>query len=263
MREIDFSDTEASLGITVTTPYAEGSILAIARAACRRGLLDRLLTTLYWADETRWGPLQRLLDQRTIKGIPKRHVAHVARPTEVGHILVARTGARHAAVHMMYQTKERFDHAAAQAIVNDGSRTVIAMYAAAEKTFESARSDGACTVLHFVNSHPRVHNALLEEAGAPVQSAEYIPELVAQRVSAELQLADLVLVPSSFVAAQLVREGVPPNRLATIPYGVDPAFFAPSPRRGRRSGPLKCVFVGQISWRKGRPRIAGRGISAR
>ena len=102
-----------------------------------------------------------------------------------------------------------------------------------------------------MNSHPRVHNAKLDAAGAPQDSSEYIPPRIVRRVEAELERADPVLVPSTFVAGQLLREGIPSDRLAMIRYGVDPVRIRATPTSVSVSGTLGCLFVGQISWRKG------------
>src|SRR5207249_4740279 len=139
--------------------------------------------------------LKRVVDRRRLKGIPKSALRRVARPSEVARAIAGRIGTRRSAVDMMYRTKERFDSAAARALASHQTTTVIALYAAAQTTFEVAQKRGTRTVLHFVNSHPRVHNALLERAGAPSYSTEFIPESVVRRVETELRLADLILVP--------------------------------------------------------------------
>jgi glycosyltransferase involved in cell wall biosynthesis len=151
----------------------------------------------------------------------------------------------------MYLTQERFDSAVAREIRRRRTDVIVGVNGAAQRTFEAARNQGIRAVLHVVNSHPRVHNALLAKAGVPEGSHEYVPDRVAERIYAELQLADLVLVPSALVANQLLSEGTPRERLAILRYGVDPSAFAAGPRRATKSGTLKCLYVGMISWGKG------------
>jgi glycosyltransferase involved in cell wall biosynthesis len=238
-------------GITLTTPYAEGAILAIARSACARQQLDGFLTTLYWGDDFKSWLFARSLARRRLMGVPNRLVWQGARSTELAHVISKRIGPRRKTADLMYRTKERFDHAASREVGRNGTGVIVATYAAALETFEVARDLGIHTVLHFVNSHPHAHNALLKMAGAPPDSIEYIPTPIAERVGAELGLADLVLVPSSFVARQLLDEGISSERLAIVRYGVDPVLFAPVPRRVVKRRTLNCLYVGQISWRKG------------
>lgn len=67
----------------------------------------------------------------------------------------------------------------------------------------------------------------------------------------EMELADLVLVPSSFVEST-VRLHAPEKRVARAAYGVDLEFWRPG-SEPRKEGPLRFVFAGQISLRKGIP----------
>ena len=67
----------------------------------------------------------------------------------------------------------------------------------------------------------------------------------------EMELADLTLVPSSFVE-RTIREYYPYKEIVRAPYGVDSEFWTPGPI-GKPSGPLRFIFAGQVSLRKGVP----------
>jgi glycosyltransferase involved in cell wall biosynthesis len=240
-------------GITLTAPYAEGAILAIARSAAALGRLDRFCTTLYWGGQTSTRLLRGRLARRRLVGIPDGSVWQAARPSELARVTASTFSAQRVATDLMYRTKERFDHATARELRRSQSGVVVGMYAAALETFAVAQDQGLVAALHFVNSHPRIHNELLEASGAPRSSSEYVPERIARRVERELALADVVLVPSRFVADQLTAQGIPSERVVLIRYGVDPVLFAPSRKPTRTTGKLKFLYVGQISWRKGIP----------
>jgi glycosyltransferase involved in cell wall biosynthesis len=66
----------------------------------------------------------------------------------------------------------------------------------------------------------------------------------------EMSLADLVLVPSAFVK-RTIQQFVQKN-IELAPYGVDAEFWRPGTRRAV-TGPLRFVFAGQCSLRKGIP----------
>jgi glycosyltransferase involved in cell wall biosynthesis len=68
--------------------------------------------------------------------------------------------------------------------------------------------------------------------------------------TAEIKLADLVLVPSEFVANTV--QNYLDKQVTTVPYGVDTIFWSP---RGQPSPHtrLRFIFVGQVSVRKGTP----------
>ena len=66
----------------------------------------------------------------------------------------------------------------------------------------------------------------------------------------EMALADLVLVPSTFVRRSI--EQFVEKRVALAPYGVDLEFWQPAQRQ-KVGGPLRFIYAGQSSLRKGIP----------
>jgi glycosyltransferase involved in cell wall biosynthesis len=67
----------------------------------------------------------------------------------------------------------------------------------------------------------------------------------------EMELADLTLVASRYVEAT-VLEFYPHKRIARTPYGVDFEFWSPGPT-SKASGPLRFIYAGNVSLRKGIP----------
>jgi glycosyltransferase involved in cell wall biosynthesis len=67
----------------------------------------------------------------------------------------------------------------------------------------------------------------------------------------EWQAADAIVCGSDFVAQGLASLGVPLEKIRVVPYGVEPSRFAATraPYDGRR--PLRVLFVGGVSLRKG------------
>jgi glycosyltransferase involved in cell wall biosynthesis len=154
----------------------------------------------------------------------------------------------------MYVAKRSFDHAVAKRINPLGVDAVVAMMASAELTLKATRQTQGLGVLNFVNSHPFYQNLYLRELGGLSNSHhELIPDGVAKQVDAELELADLVLVPSRFVANQLSELGLARGKVVVRPYGVDLSKFRPL--HGTESRPsgdlLRCLYLGQIAHRKG------------
>ena len=235
--------------LVVATPYPEGSTLAIARVAAGSGSLE----TLYVSGFPR--RIERFLPRRGAgqdAGIPSDHVRARAGSAELVRGLLARTrGMEALSSRTMYAAKMAFDRAVAREL--PPVDVVLGIFASCALTLQGARDAGSLAVLNFVNSHPDDHNRFLRDlAGLHCRSHEFVPDHVSKRVERELQLADLVLVPSRFVLDQLVRRGFPPTRIALIPYGVDAAAFPAAPER-RPDGPIRCLFVGQLSHRKGIP----------
>ncbi|HZZ14451.1 MAG TPA: glycosyltransferase family 4 protein [Candidatus Sulfotelmatobacter sp.] len=67
----------------------------------------------------------------------------------------------------------------------------------------------------------------------------------------EMELADLVLAPSSFVE-ETIRTFHPNKKVALAPYGVDLEFWKPADKN-RDSDILRFIYAGQMSLRKGVP----------
>lgn len=80
-------------------------------------------------------------------------------------------------------------------------------------------------------------------------SASYDARLEQKRK--EMELADLTLVASRYVEGT-VREFYPHKDIARVPYGVDVEFWTPMPTN-QQTGPLRFIYAGNISLRKGLP----------
>jgi len=68
----------------------------------------------------------------------------------------------------------------------------------------------------------------------------------------EMELADLVLAPSSFVQ-QTILHFHPDKKVVLAPYGVDLEFWQPSPVPRNPFSELRFLYAGQLSIRKGIP----------
>jgi glycosyltransferase involved in cell wall biosynthesis len=251
--------------LVVSSPYRENAVVAIARSAANAARLNRFFTTLYlagWQNTARSMPLfgariGRELSRRAFSGIPASGVASVATLPELLHVGARRLlGSRNPALsaQLMYWVKARFDAAVARRVQRSRPQVLVGMYAASLESFKAVHRHGGMTVLNFVNSHPAEHNRyLMQLAGLRAPHHELIPDWVSRRVEEELELADLVLVPSRFVTEQLIAHGVPAEKLATLPYGVDLSAFLSRKQDAQEKERLECLYVGQISYRKGIP----------
>jgi glycosyltransferase involved in cell wall biosynthesis len=95
---------------------------------------------------------------------------------------------------------------------------------------------------------------MLQDLGAvPNGHHELIPAYVQRNVAQELELSDIVFVPSHYVRRQLEAEGLSPDNIAVERYGVDPLMFLPLVKDEKESTEslVRCLYVGQISHRKG------------
>jgi glycosyltransferase involved in cell wall biosynthesis len=254
-----------SLRIAVATPHQEPSIVSLAHAAARRGSLVRVYTTLHTARLQAALPhvpnamlrrtLERQLSRRSFPGIPLELVRSLARLPQTMYTVALRMPRAHSlASWLLYDSKKRFDRAVSKAISAERLDAIVALNFSASATFQALHEVDALRVLNFIDSHPRYQNRYLRElCGLRDPHRELVfPEAIG-RVENELELAELILVPSSFVARQLEAVGIPPEKVVTEPYGVDLSAFQPASdgERPSRTSSRRCLFVGQISYRKG------------
>jgi len=109
------------------------------------------------------------------------------------------------------------------------------------------------------SSHIRVQHRLLEEEEARTGiSLDKPSRLMIEREEREYELADYIVVLSTFCMKSFLEEGVSKNELILLPLGVSYSDFRPSPEmvetRFKRilSGEyLRVIFVGAVSLRKG------------
>lgn len=148
-----------------------------------------------------------------------------------------------------------FEKAVCRATSRLSPVVVIASPGSAEKLFR--QFPRAVKVLHVIDSLPAARNGkLLRHFDTRSAAAEIYPPSMVQKVERELQLADLAIVPSRLVANQLSQWINGRTRIEVIPFGVDTEKFQPLVRttahiRTEQRQPLKIVFVGQVTLRKG------------
>ena len=119
---------------------------------------------------------------------------------------------------------------------------------ASVSSFHAVKERGGTTILNHVNADFRTENEVFKEEGA---LQETWPEPFVSRTVEELELADHILAPSTFVRDDLVGRGVPWSKVIVLPYGVDTARFKPSPVTQPPNRPFTVLHVGQIGHRKG------------
>lgn len=109
------------------------------------------------------------------------------------------------------------------------------------------------------SAHIRVQNQLLREeetrSGAVIERP--LPWMIAREVR-EYEKADGIVVLSSFARQSFIDCGVASEKLRVLQLGVDVNHFRPTPevvaersRRIRSGTPLRVLFVGSLSFRKG------------
>ncbi len=142
-----------------------------------------------------------------------------------------------------------FDRAVARRLKYDDSDLIITYENANRHTMRMAKHLGKTTVLDLAQIHHSDIAAYGREFMTPKQW-QLEKNIINPRKEEALEYTDYVLVLSSFAADSMRRHGWPTERLFTVPLGVDAAQF-PAKRDYSRKGPLRLLFVGTITRRKG------------
>ncbi len=129
---------------------------------------------------------------------------------------------------------------------------VHALAGAGRRQRQAARKRfGALAVCDSPTTHIRYRKTLLSEEYARWghQPTDF-DDTTIESIEKEYEESDLILVTSRFAYQSFVTRGVPPSKLAIVPYGVDCDEYRPMPRT---DGVFRILFVGTLSIRKGLP----------
>jgi starch synthase len=252
------------LAVLLSHPTGNQNVRNALRSLAEHGMLAEYWTTLAWSPDSKWNRflpagLRRQLEKRSFPEAPKERVMSVpsrelvrlaARGSFLDRLLCS--GERPFSVIGMYR---HFDGRVARRVRDTRPHAVYAYEGGALQSFRQASVVGSVAVYELPSSHWYwEHKLLSEEAQRNPEFAGLLPKLkdpprhMAWK-DEELRLADIVIVPSRHVRDTLAGV-VPGERIRVVSYGAPPV----RPRRvpGREAkGPLKVLFVGALSQRKG------------
>jgi glycosyltransferase involved in cell wall biosynthesis len=135
-----------------------------------------------------------------------------------------------------------------------GLDAIYAYEDAAATTFYAAKQRGILCLYELpIAFHTKTYTIQTEEAErfpelAPALNALQEPAWKLERKQQEIQLADRIFVPSSFVQNSLLEVGIQQDKISVIPFGAPIDYFQPQPKQDRR---FRALFVGRVGPRKG------------
>ena len=238
--------------VFLSHPTGNANVRAVLASLEERGLLETFFTTVgVRADSAmvRWlpGKLRAQIRKREFAAGPRRMVLH---PRMEILRLLGRTG-----IDDVYRDLDAF--VAAQ--IEKGNGPISGVYAyedGALKTFLAAKESGLTCFYDLPIAYWETAQRLLREEAARLPQWE--PTLVGTRDSAEklqrktreLELADVVFVPSRFVEESLPAEIRQRAEVVRAEFG-SPPVNAPEPPPGAADGLLRVLFAGSMTQRKG------------
>lgn len=140
---------------------------------------------------------------------------------------------------------------------SNGTQTVFAYSYAAERIFKFARERGWKTVLGQIDPGPaeeRIVSGLNEKFVAERNGWERAPSEYWETWRAECDLADHIVVNSTWSQNALTSEGVPAEKIRVVPLAYETGetlFQRHYPSAFTSARPLRVLFLGQINLRKG------------
>lgn len=225
-------------------------------ALAETGRLESLVTDWYSPFDRRWfrsaaellpGRVVRQLRRRFCAGLPSRQVRALTMRAILDRVTGA--GASEGDAHVGSLAGKLARHRGAG----------ILSYSYYAHSAFTAYGDGPLPkVLLQVQAHSLSVRRRLEEemrrepASIPSLSRElelHIPQARLRQLADEPLEADACIAASAFTKRTMVENGVPPERIQVIPYGVDLDTFGPPDEPP--SGPFRVLFVGQLTHRKG------------
>lgn len=243
-----------------------------ARALWEAGCLSAFVTTTAHRPDGRFarilaglpGPqargLLRQLARRRITEVPPGLVrAHPA--WEVLRVLAARGGAGPILVDRIWDRMSHgFDDLVARRYV-PRAEAVMAFEYTALAAFEAAARRGVARILQLPSRDSAESAAILarEQARWPGLEApedRYFDARFARRYArrrAEIAAADLVVANSALTARSHVAAGADPARITIVPLAAPPALDPAALREPARCAPLRVLWAGPFSLRKGAP----------
>jgi len=211
------------------------------------GLLERFFTDFY-------APLDRIAIGRLIPSAIQKRMQRRFAPElpsrEVETRLLYTLRARRSASAWM-----RYSHLLGDCVGQAAQQSgcgIVAYSHVATRAFGNAGD--APKVLLQIQAHPvSVRAALASDSLRPDVTDGAFNELTWSREAFEMYcreplLADLCVVASTYTRGTLVENGVKPERIRVIPYGVDLDFFHPAQSVNNK---FKVLFAGQIARQKG------------
>jgi starch synthase len=190
--------------------------------------------------------------------VPHNNVLMQTHPwREILRLLLVKTGLIHS-LNLSYQglvdlVYVSLDHHAAKHHLQ-GINGIYAYEDGAATTFQKAKQQGILCLYDLPIAFYRTsRNLQLEEAElfpelAPALQGIQEPSWKLERKEQEIQLADHIFVPSSFVQKSLLDAGVKPQKISVIPFGAPLEYFQPQTKQDHL---FRALFVGRIAPRKG------------
>jgi glycosyltransferase involved in cell wall biosynthesis len=238
----------------------------VALALQETGQLQALVTDLYWPADRKWARQAADLLPKSLQELLRRRQTHMLSSSLVVNRWTS--GLQCLLLEKLPYLPFSFRRRSIRALDAKLGHTA-GMHALATQTglvsysycgYDAMQTFGKPAMLFQAHPHPATMRRILRaELEAHPDCAESLnqewelslPKKDYEHLVEETRLASHFMVASSFTRASLVEQGIQPDKITVIPYGVDLDRFHPCVTPKRTTGPLRLLFVGRINQRKG------------
>jgi glycosyltransferase involved in cell wall biosynthesis len=234
---------------------------AVPRALELTGVLGEFFTDLWIRPGTLLHSWRKRLTGRFHPGL---EAAQVTAPNIAALTFELKASATRATGwQLINQRNEWFQRRAVDQLThsyNGSAHTVFAYSYAAERIFKFARARGWKTVLGQIDPGPAEERIVARLHEKHRSDWEPAPPEYWDRWRSECELADQIVVNSSWSREALLGEGVRAEKIRVLPVAYEPlndssSFQRHYPRAFSPERPLRVLFLGQINLRKGVGRL--------
>jgi len=246
--------TKRDLTIAVSHPTGNRNLRAVLDAFQNKGWLERFHTSI--ASPFAGGPVGKRhfgIPWRKVKVTPHRELLRLT-TSRFRHLSIHQHEKGYCSVDQVYRSVDR---SAARYLRRRQTTAVYAYEDGALHTFEIAKALGVTTCYELPIAYFGLSQQLLKEEA--LRYPEWEPTLVGtqdspeklQRKRREMELADIIVCPSNFVANSIPKSQIGAKPISVIPYGTDAVPSKNSLFEHSSGERLRLLFVGALTQRKG------------
>jgi len=252
--------------IIISTPDLRPSHMSILKGLDDEGLLDKLITTLFFIPNSPFYKILRAFSDKfpskLNKGIDKRvlpefliNKTYHYRFGEILRILASKTNNKVLTHQVWKWSSRRFDKYVAKNF-SGKAQYLYGMEYSSLNSFKAQKSYGGLCILRQVIAHPKeVARIIKKESEQNSNYSNSYTSLILNEMDEtinhkekEYDLADLIIANSYYVKESFINNGIEPEKIVAVPTGCPSPMITKISNKNKK---LIFLYAGSMSYRKG------------